>query len=183
MNNFRRALKIALAHRVNMAACLLTSLVIALLWGGNLTAVFPVVDVIMNDQSLPGWIDEKIAESDGEVADAQRWLAQLEKFEKEGAETIKRQIGKELELRDAELKAHQAASSQTWTDVQIAENTRLTNFIDRLKALQKLPSDQLRVKIAQQEWEAEHHIEVYRDRAARFRWISGPIHRWMPTTP
>ena len=68
MNSFNRALRIALAHRVNVRCCLLTSIVIAVLWGGNLTAVFPVVDVIMNDQSLPQWIDQKIAESEREVA-------------------------------------------------------------------------------------------------------------------
>ena len=63
MHNFTRALKVALAHRVNIAACVFTSAVIAVLWGGNLTAVFPVVEVIMNDHSLPDWIDLKIAEA------------------------------------------------------------------------------------------------------------------------
>ena len=48
MNSFGRALKLALAHRVNVVGCILTAIVVAVLWGGNLTAVFPVVDVIMN---------------------------------------------------------------------------------------------------------------------------------------
>ena len=87
MNNFSPRLKIAFAHRVNVVGCVLTSLVVAVLWGGNLTAVFPVVDVIMNDQSLPQWIDQKIAESDREVAEIDRWLAQLEQLKSSDAET------------------------------------------------------------------------------------------------
>ena len=63
MHNFKRALKIALAHRVNVVACIFTSAIIAVLWGGNLTAVFPVVEVIMNDHALPDWIDQKIEEA------------------------------------------------------------------------------------------------------------------------
>ena len=103
MKNFRRALRIALAHRVNLSACLLTSFVIALLWGGNLTAVFPVVDVIMNDQSLPQWIDQKIAESDREVNEDDRWLAQLEKLRSKDAAAAKQQIEAEILHRQAEL--------------------------------------------------------------------------------
>ncbi len=47
MNQFGRALKLALAHRVNVAACVLTSIAVALLWMGSLSAVFWVVDVVM----------------------------------------------------------------------------------------------------------------------------------------
>jgi subfamily B ATP-binding cassette protein MsbA len=183
MHNFRRALKIALRHRVNVTACLLTSIVIAVLWGGNLTAVFPVVDVIMNDQSLPAWIDDKIAESDREVADSQRWLTQLEQFKDSDAATIKQKIGEELKLRRTELAEHKKASAETWNDVQIAEKTRLTNFIERLETLQKLPPQKMLAKIDQQKGDAEHHIEVYSERAARFRWIAPTIHQYMPTTP
>jgi ATP-binding cassette subfamily B protein/subfamily B ATP-binding cassette protein MsbA len=183
MNNFRRALKIALAHRINVAGCLLTSFVIAVLWGGNLTAVFPIVDVIMNDQSLPQWIDQKIAESDREVADARRWLAQLEKFQGADAATIKQQLAAELDRRRQELEEHKKRSADTWNDVQIAEKTRLSNFIARLESLQTLPPQQMLGRIAQQRSEADHDIEVYGERAARFRWIAPAIHRWMPTTP
>ena len=58
MNQFGRALKLSLNHRWNVAACILSSLIVAVLWGGNLTAVYPLVNVIMNDHSLPEWIDD-----------------------------------------------------------------------------------------------------------------------------
>ena len=92
MHNFTRALKVALAHRVNVAACVFTSAVIAVLWGGNLTAVFPVVEVIMNDHALPDWIDQKIAESQTRNRRLQPLARQLEKLKASNADEIQQRI-------------------------------------------------------------------------------------------
>src|SRR3954468_18979789 len=92
MHNFKRAFKVAFSHRVNVVSCVVTAVIIAVLWGGNLTAVFPVVEVIMNDHSLPEWIDQKTDEAQHEVRDAQRWLAQLQKIKDGDPQEIKRNI-------------------------------------------------------------------------------------------
>src|SRR5436305_12576437 len=97
MRNFSRALKLALSHRVKIAACVFTSIVIAVLWGGNLTAVFPVVEVIMNDHSLPDWIDQKIAESQVEIDDSTRWLTQLQKLDSSTPDKNPERIQTEIE--------------------------------------------------------------------------------------
>src|SRR5688500_15582186 len=158
MHNFSRALKIAFAHRVNLVGCVLTSFLIAVLWGGNLTAVFPVVDVIMNDQSLPQWIDQKIVESDKEVVESNRWLAQLEELKSSTPERIQQQIGTEIQHRRAELDAHKKRSADIWNDVQIAEKTRLTNFIARLDVFRTLPPPDVVPTIEQEIRETRHHI-------------------------
>lgn len=77
MSHFRRVLKIAMAHRVNVIACMLTSLVVAVLWASSLSAVFAVVDVIMEDMSLPEWVDKQVVEAREEVAQAKVKLEQL----------------------------------------------------------------------------------------------------------
>jgi len=183
MHNFARALRIALTHRYNVAGCLLTSLVIAVLWGGNLTAVFPVVDVIMNDQSLPEWIDLKIAESQREVTESNRWLSQLDKLKDDDAGAIQSELGVEIDRCRAELSAHKERSADIWNDVQIAEKTRLENFIKRLESLRSLAPESIVAKVAQEIGDAEHHEKVYAEREARFQWIAPAAHRWMPTTP
>jgi ATP-binding cassette subfamily B protein/subfamily B ATP-binding cassette protein MsbA len=183
MHNFARALRIAFAHRVNLVGCVLTSLLIAVLWGGNLTAVFPVVDVIMNDQSLPQWIDEKIEESDREVVESSRWLVRLESIKSSTPEQIQNQIRAEIGLRHDELKTHRKRSANTWNDVQIAEKTRLENHIKQLIALQAMPPADVVPAIEQEIRETQRHIRVYSRREARFRWIAPAAHRWMPTTP
>src|SRR5215475_55417 len=103
MHNFSRALKVALTHRVNIAVCVFTSAVIAVLWGGNLTAVFPVVGVIMNDHALPDWIDQKVAEAQVEIDDSNRWLVQIEQLKSSTADEIQKRILAEIEQRKKEL--------------------------------------------------------------------------------
>ncbi len=60
MKNFFRAFRIALQYRITFVSCICCSLMVAILWGGNITAIFPIVDVIMEGKSLPQWIDEEI---------------------------------------------------------------------------------------------------------------------------
>lgn len=78
MSNFRRVLKLALAHRANVIACILTSLVVAVLWAGSLSAVFTVVDVVMRNMSLPEWVDLQVTESNEAIAEAQARIADLD---------------------------------------------------------------------------------------------------------
>ena len=92
--------------------CVCTAVIIALLWGGNLTAVFPIVEVIMNDHSLPEWIDQKTEEAQLEVSDAQRWLAQLEKIKGGDPQGIKSKIEAEIDRRSAELAEHKKKISR-----------------------------------------------------------------------
>jgi ATP-binding cassette subfamily B protein/subfamily B ATP-binding cassette protein MsbA len=183
MHHFARALRIALAHRVNMTACVLTSLVIAVLWGGSLTAVFWVVDVVMNDQSVPDWVEQKIAESQREVNDADRWLAQLKELEASDAEKVQHRLRAEIEHRNKELAAHKTKSAGTWNDVQIAEKTRLENLISRLEEFRELRPEFVIPTIEQEITDVERHKTVYSYRAEMFRRVAPAAHRWLPTTP
>ncbi len=183
MRNFSRAIKVALSHRVNVAACIFTSAIIAILWGGNLTAVFPVVEVIMNDHALPDWIDQKIDEAQHEVDDSSRWLAQLEKLKSGNAAEIQQRIRAEIVRRQAELEEHRRKSAPKWDDVQIAEKTRLENDIRHLQSLATAPDNAIEARLTQEINETRHHEKVYSSRIARFAWLSPLAHRWMPTTP
>jgi ATP-binding cassette subfamily B protein/subfamily B ATP-binding cassette protein MsbA len=183
MHSFSRALKLALAHRVNVVGCVLTACAVALLWGGNLTAVYPVVQVIMNDQSLPQWVDEALAESKREVDDNRRWLAQLKQLPSGNPAAIKSGLEAEVALRRTELTEHMEQSAGQWTDVQIAEKTRLNNVISALESLSKSPAAELDRKVADEKRRVEQQIDVYSKRATRFGWIAPVVRRWMPSTP
>jgi len=182
MHNFKRAFKIALGHRVNVVACVISAAIVAVLWGGNLTAVYPVVEVIMNDHALPDWIDQKSDEAQREVNDTQRWLTQLEKLQGSDAAEIQQKILAEVKHREAELDEH-VKNSQKWDNVQIAEKTRLDNEIKHLKAIAELPPDRLAAKVTQEIGDAKQHERVYQSRVEHFAWIAPAAHRWMPNTP
>ena len=59
MGNFYRVIRLAFRHKFEVGASLLCSVIVAVLWGGNITAILPVVDVVMNGNSIPQWADQK----------------------------------------------------------------------------------------------------------------------------
>jgi len=61
MSNFARVIRIALRHRLTVVASLLCSLGVAILWAGNIAAVMPIVDGVMQDKSVPALCREGIA--------------------------------------------------------------------------------------------------------------------------
>jgi ATP-binding cassette subfamily B protein/subfamily B ATP-binding cassette protein MsbA len=68
MNNFYRVVALSFRHKLTVGASLICSLAVALLWGGNITAIFPVVDIIMLNKSIPQYVDEKCVELDKSLA-------------------------------------------------------------------------------------------------------------------
>jgi subfamily B ATP-binding cassette protein MsbA len=95
MKNFGRTLRLALRYRVTVIACLASGTLVAILWGGNLTAVYPVVDVIMTDRALPEWMDDQLAKHEREVVQYEQQLAEL----REHRATIKNDAKTEKHLQ------------------------------------------------------------------------------------
>ena len=185
MHNFNRALKLALAHRVNVVACVFTSAVIAVLWGGNLTAVFPVVEVIMNDHSLPDWIDQKIAESQTEVDDSHRWLAQLEKLQgQRRRRNPADRSSAEIDRREAELDEHtKEGRRRLGTMCRSPKRRGSTTTSSISKRSPKLPPEHIADKVDAGNQRDRAPPESLHTRAEHFRWIAPAAHRWLPTTP
>lgn len=122
MKNFRRVLAISLRHRLTVAASLLCSLAVAVLWVGNIAPLYWVVDVVMLDKSLPQWIAEgqedrqrRMAEVGGEL---QSRLAALNKAGADEQTKLRHAIAN-LEERQSRLQR------------EVAWNEPLQQFADR----------------------------------------------------
>lgn len=61
----------ALQMRLNVAGCILTSLMVAVFWALNLAAVWPIVDAVMQDMSVPQWVDKQVADVELDIEQAQ----------------------------------------------------------------------------------------------------------------
>jgi ATP-binding cassette subfamily B protein/subfamily B ATP-binding cassette protein MsbA len=84
MGNFGRALRLALRHRLLVVASLVCAVLVGVLWGGNIGAVYPFVDVIFQRRTMQDWVRSKIDEAEqtarplrGEVAALERQLPTL----------------------------------------------------------------------------------------------------------
>ena len=61
MSNFARVIRLALRHRLTVAAAVVCSLGVAILWAGNLAAIMPIVDGVMHEKTIPHLCREYIA--------------------------------------------------------------------------------------------------------------------------
>ena len=68
MHNFFRLLRPALKYRWTMAGIFFSSLMVALMWGLNIGALFPVLKVAFYKQSLQEWVVEEITDAEANVA-------------------------------------------------------------------------------------------------------------------
>ncbi len=78
MNNFGRSLRLALRHRVVFLSSVVCAVVVAVLWGGNIGAVYPFVEVVFRGKSLQAKAAEEVAQAQQKVDDLDRRLAQIE---------------------------------------------------------------------------------------------------------
>ena len=75
MSNFGRVIRLALQHKTTVVASLVCSLVVAVFWAGNITAVLPVVDGVMHGKSIPDMLAEELAGSESRIAEIETQLA------------------------------------------------------------------------------------------------------------
>ena len=61
MKGFSRTVRLALRHKATLLLSLVCALLVAVLWGGNITVIYPFVEVLFEGQSMPEWIDNQVA--------------------------------------------------------------------------------------------------------------------------
>lgn len=82
MRDFLRALRLALRYRFTIAAALVCSLIVGVMWGANIGTVYPFVQVVFRGESMHEWADKQIQiaelhiqELDQKLADARKRIS------------------------------------------------------------------------------------------------------------
>jgi ATP-binding cassette subfamily B protein/subfamily B ATP-binding cassette protein MsbA len=96
MKNFFRVLKLTFSHKWLIAAAMSCSLAVAVLWGGNITVIFPVVDVIMLGKSIPDWVEDQRAVMGKDIAGFTGQIAALEAKQQTADEPTRGQLQQEI---------------------------------------------------------------------------------------
>src|SRR6056297_3870125 len=60
MRHFARVMRLAFGHRIALAGILVTSLLIACLWGANIATLGPLIKVVFEGNNLPGYVTQEI---------------------------------------------------------------------------------------------------------------------------
>ena len=72
MRNFIRVLRFSWAYRTRLVLSALAAVAVAVFWSLNLSAVYPVLQILSTDRNLHPWVDQQIAEY-GEARQAKAW--------------------------------------------------------------------------------------------------------------
>jgi len=78
MRYFLRALREAAKSWPLLAAAMLCSAGVAALWGANIAALFPIIEVTLRGESLQSWNDQRIEDSQQRIDAGEEELARLE---------------------------------------------------------------------------------------------------------
>ncbi|MCP4191245.1 MAG: ABC transporter ATP-binding protein [Planctomycetaceae bacterium] len=67
-----RAIRLALRYKYSLIASITCSAMVAIFWGANITAVYPFVQIVFQDQTLHTWVDKEIETSRLELAKVEK---------------------------------------------------------------------------------------------------------------
>ncbi|HEY2828052.1 MAG TPA: ABC transporter transmembrane domain-containing protein, partial [Pirellulales bacterium] len=69
MNNFYRTLRLVFRYKWTLAASTFTAIMVALLWGFNISGAYPVLAVISSNESLQNWLNNDIQKTQKNIDD------------------------------------------------------------------------------------------------------------------
>ncbi|NND97269.1 MAG: ATP-binding cassette domain-containing protein [Pirellulaceae bacterium] len=78
MKNFGRVLRISARHYWSLVGILMSSVMIAVLWGANIGALYPLVDIVFDGKSLPQWAEQQMADAHANMASLETQIATLQ---------------------------------------------------------------------------------------------------------
>ncbi len=105
MTNFARTLRLALHYYWTVAGSIICALMVALLWGADIGALYPLVEVVGKNQSLGAWVDGAIADAEAvatqQAAAATRLEAEIAAADADARQPLVRQLSAVEISRDA----------------------------------------------------------------------------------
>ncbi len=78
MHDFRRVLRLVAKRRWALTGCLGTSLFVAMLWGLNIGALYPMVEIVFKGDGVPGYVDQELVNSRATIVECEQEIASLD---------------------------------------------------------------------------------------------------------
>ncbi|WP_372718080.1 ABC transporter ATP-binding protein [Novipirellula sp.] len=111
MKNFGRALRIALRRKWSITGIVMTSMLIAVLWGANIGTLYPLVEVVFKGDSLPGYAEKQIKQTDARLDELETEINQLSAKLAEADEKTAKNLRLQIETATATQTAIAESSS------------------------------------------------------------------------
>ena len=112
MNNFLRAVRLALRYRLTVAATVCSSLLIAVLWGGNIGALYPIFEVSFSGKSTQEWTDDQISQAERTAEEISQQIDALEAQIAQAPQPSKDELRHKQRLLQSRLTAEQRVAAR-----------------------------------------------------------------------
>ena len=125
MKNLGRALRMALKYRWSLCGSFFCSIMVALFWGANLGAVYPFVEVVLNDgKTISEWAEHRITRAETDIQVATTEVRELETriTELTPDSDDQQQLSKEIEYKRSFISDQES---------RIAKTQKLVPYIER----------------------------------------------------
>jgi len=109
MGNFGRALRLAIRHRWALVASVLTALIVGVLWGANIGAMYPFVEIALQGKSLQQSLAQRILDAQAKLAELEVQSSSLERAAEKAGPEEKARIEAQLVPIQAGMDAEQKA--------------------------------------------------------------------------
>lgn len=129
MKNFVRAVRIALRYRFTIIGSFLCALLIAALWGANIGAMYPLVEVSFRSSSMREWIAEEIAASQAVITRQEDALTELRRRQPLAEAAEQRELERQITFEHSRLQAERDALARSlWLQPYIERFTPTKPF-------------------------------------------------------
>jgi ATP-binding cassette subfamily B protein/subfamily B ATP-binding cassette protein MsbA len=109
MENFVRAVRVALKYRMTLLGAFLCSLSVAILWGGNIGTVYPFIEVVLRGDSPHKWCADKVHQAEKTVAEVRASIDQIEQQQAGASADEQRHLQRQADYQQSRLRAEQRA--------------------------------------------------------------------------
>jgi ATP-binding cassette subfamily B protein/subfamily B ATP-binding cassette protein MsbA len=124
--NFLKVVRMALRNKFTFAASVVCALMVAALWGLNIGAIYPVVEIFSKGDSMQQWVEQEIAKAE---KGAESQTAEIKKLQTQLAETPDDQASARRKLNGKILNAQARFEAETKAAAYYA---KLKPYIDHL---------------------------------------------------
>ncbi len=109
--NFIKVIRMAIQYRWTLFSSIICAFIVAVFWGCNIGAVYPIVEVTFQSESPQKWIDRQIAETQNTTAKKTDEIASLQKELPQAAPKRQQEINRVIDIAQTRLEAEEKAQS------------------------------------------------------------------------
>ena len=107
MNSFLRAIRMVFRYPLTLGAAISCSLLVAVLWGGNIGALYPILEITFDGRSLQQWVRVEIEKGQRRSAELRATIDELETQAENLPQTQRASANREVAKYESQWRAEQ----------------------------------------------------------------------------